>query len=121
MGLISNEVFHALCGGYRTFIPLVQAEGLKERSRKQLQTLVNAIINKKEREGTRRNDNFLKADGRLLGMWITKKHRSKAKKSTTYQSLNQWFDFISDFFVSMGFTAKCHEATVDVMEDTSEE
>jgi hypothetical protein len=80
MGLISNEVFHALCGAYRTFIPLVQTEGLKERSRKQLQPLVNAIINKKEREDTRRNENFLKGDGRLLGMWITNKHRSKAKQ-----------------------------------------
>jgi hypothetical protein len=81
--------------------------------------LVNAVVNKKEGEGTRRADNLLKrilkgtADCLVCGS--LKIIEARQNKSTTYQSLNQWFDFTSDFFVSMGFTAKREEATLDAM------
>jgi len=59
-GLICEEAFQALCGAYRTFVQLVQAEGVKEKPRKELKALVNAVINRKEGQGARKNDKLLK-------------------------------------------------------------
>ena len=52
------DAFEPLCGGFWTYILLLQAEEVKEKkNRKELAAIINAVMNANKGTGKRKGDN----------------------------------------------------------------